>query len=38
MRSRFGNPPIRSDDLLLKMEAQSLTETAGALRSHVERL
>lgn len=38
MRSRLGNPPIRADDLLLKMEAQSLTETADVLRPYVELL
>jgi hypothetical protein len=38
MRSRLGDPPIRADDLLLKMEAQSLTETADALRPYIELL
>jgi hypothetical protein len=38
MRSRFGSPAIRADDLLLKMEAQSLTETADVLRPYVELL
>ena len=38
MRSGFGKPPIGADDLLLKMEAQSLTETADVLRPYLELL
>jgi hypothetical protein len=38
MRSGFGKPPIGADGLLLKMEAQGLTETADVLRPYLELL
>jgi hypothetical protein len=38
MRSQFRKPSIHADDLLLKMEAQSLTETADVLRPYIELL
>jgi hypothetical protein len=38
MRSRFVNPPISADDLFLKMEAQSLTETVDVLKPYAHLL
>jgi PIN domain len=38
MRLRLGNPPISADDLLIKMDAQGLTESVDALKPYAHLL
>lgn len=38
MRERFANPAITPEELLLKMEADGLQETANVLRAHIQSL
>lgn len=38
MRERFKNPELNAEDLLLRMEADGLTETVIVLRPHVQSL
>jgi PIN domain len=38
MRERFRTPDLTADELLLRMEAVGLTETADVLRGHIQSL
>ena len=38
MPERFRNPTLNAEELLLKMEAEGMTETVNALRAHIQSL